>query len=179
MQERDFFSMNMKIAKRFKISGVDLQLFADITNVFNNRNLTSFGFFNVTDYDQYIQSLHLPSDVAGDPISRPLGYSNIPGDDRFGDYRKEGVEFQPIEIVRTFSELGGSDPRYNSARPFYYVADQQKYYHLVNGSWQEVDPAGLRQVLDDKAYIDMPNMETFTFLNPRNIFFGIRLSVDF
>jgi hypothetical protein len=179
MQERDFFNMNMKIAKRFKISGIDLQLFADITNVFNNRNLTSFGFFNVTDYDQYIQSLHLPSDVAGDPISRPLGYSNIPGDDRFGDYRKEGVEFQPIEIVRTFSELGGADPRYNSARPFYYVADQEKYYQLVSGTWREVDPARLRQVLDDKAYIDMPNMETFTFLNPRNIFFGIRLSVDF
>jgi hypothetical protein len=33
-------------------------------------------------------------------------------------------------------------------------------------------------VLDDKAYIDMPNQETFTFLDPRKIFFGIRLSFD-
>jgi hypothetical protein len=33
-------------------------------------------------------------------------------------------------------------------------------------------------VIDDKAYIDMPNMDTFTFLNPRRIFFGLRLSLD-
>lgn len=179
MQQRDFFSMNMRVGKRFEVGGVDVQLYADITNVFNNRNLTDFGFFNVTDFDQYMQSLHLPADVAGDPLSRPLGYSNIPGKDKPGDYRKEGVTYQPIEIVTSFSQLGGSDPRYNSTRPFYYVADQQKYYHLVNGAWREVDPARLQQVLDDKAYINMPNMETFSFLNPRNIFFGIRFSFDF
>jgi hypothetical protein len=48
----------------------------------------------------------------------------------------------------------------------------------VNNAWQPVDPGRLQQVLDDKAYIDMPNMDTFTFLNPRRIFFGIRLSFE-
>ena len=49
---------------------------------------------------------------------------------------------------------------------------------FVNGQRQEVDPGKLEQVLDDKAYIDMPNQEAFTFLNPRNIFYGIRLSFE-
>jgi hypothetical protein len=40
------------------------------------------------------------------------------------------------------------------------------------------DPAHKQYVLDNKAYIDMPNLETFTFLNPRDIFYGIRLSFD-
>jgi hypothetical protein len=34
-------------------------------------------------------------------------------------------------------------------------------------------------VLDDKAYIDMPNFDSINFLEPRNIFFGVRLSFDF
>jgi hypothetical protein len=34
----------------------------------------------------------------------------------------------------------------------------------------------VQQVLDDKAYIDMPNQGFLTFLNPRDIFFGLRLS---
>jgi len=49
----------------------------------------------------------------------------------------------------------------------------------VNGTWQVVDRSRLQKVLDDKAYIDMPNLTTFTFLNPRNIFYGVRLSFDF
>jgi len=32
-------------------------------------------------------------------------------------------------------------------------------------------------VLDNRAYIEMPNMEFLTFLNPRNIFFGLRVSI--
>jgi len=34
------------------------------------------------------------------------------------------------------------------------------------------------KILEDKAYIDMPNPSTFWFLNPRNIYFGIRLSFN-
>jgi hypothetical protein len=33
------------------------------------------------------------------------------------------------------------------------------------------------KILSDKAYIDMPNITSFTFLNPRQIFFGIKVSV--
>ena len=48
----------------------------------------------------------------------------------------------------------------------------------MNGVREQVDQGTLDQVMDDKAYIDMPNQEAFTFLNPRNIFYGIRFSFD-
>jgi hypothetical protein len=43
----------------------------------------------------------------------------------------------------------------------------------------QVDQAKIDQINTDKTYIDMPNAQTFWFLNPRNVFFGIRLSFDF
>jgi len=33
-------------------------------------------------------------------------------------------------------------------------------------------------VMDNKAYIDMPNLEYTGFLNPRNIFWGIKFNFD-
>ncbi len=32
---------------------------------------------------------------------------------------------------------------------------------------------------DKKSYIDMPNIKAFTFLNPRDIIFGIKLNLSF
>lgn len=40
------------------------------------------------------------------------------------------------------------------------------------------DQARKQRILDTKAYIDMPNQDYFTFLNPRDIFFGIKLNWD-
>jgi len=36
--------------------------------------------------------------------------------------------------------------------------------------------ADLQRILDTKAYIDMPNLRSLTFLNPRDITFGIKIS---
>jgi len=178
VQWRDYWNVDMRISKNFRVFGLNLQLFADISNLFNFRYMTTYGFSDIQDRYDYFKSLHLPSDVAGDVFNQKLKYPNIPGNDRPGDYRKDGVEFQPIVPVASFSVLGSSI-EYSQTRPFYYVADRGKYYQLVNGAWQEVDQARLQKVLDDKAYIDMPNLGTLTFLNPRNIFYGVRLSFDF
>ena len=91
-------------------------------------------------------------------------------------YRKDGVDFQPIEAYRHLSDIKGL--AHPQTRPFYYAVDADQYLQYVNGAWQPVDKGHLQQVIDDKAYIDMPNMDTFTFLNPRRIFFGLRLSLD-
>jgi hypothetical protein len=111
-----------------------------------------------------MESLHLPkSDV----------YPNIPGDDKVGDYRKPGVEFQPIEYQDQIDPLiPGKD------RPIYYEGSTGKYWEYKNQQWSEVEKARVDKILDDKAYIDMPNPSTFWFLNPRNIYFGIRLSFN-
>jgi hypothetical protein len=47
----------------------------------------------------------------------------------------------------------------------------------VNGQWVVADQSTVDRVLDNKAYIDMPNQEYLTFLNPRNIFWGLRISL--
>ncbi|MCI0513345.1 TonB-dependent receptor [candidate division KSB1 bacterium] len=40
------------------------------------------------------------------------------------------------------------------------------------------DSARKQRILDTKAYIDMPNLEYFTFLNPRNVLWGMKISFD-
>jgi hypothetical protein len=47
----------------------------------------------------------------------------------------------------------------------------------VNGNWQQVDNSKLDKVLEDKGYIDMPNITSFNFLNPRNIYIGISAQI--
>jgi hypothetical protein len=178
VQWTDTYNVDMRVSKSIEIGRATIQLFADVSNLFNFKQMTAtpanpgFGFVDGNDFNAYMKSLHLAGDI-GDK----LGYGNIPGDDRPGDYRKEGVDFQPIVSLTKFSEL--SNPQNQQLRPFYYVAEQKQYYQFVNGSMQPVDPGRLKQVLDDKAYIDMPNMETLTFLNPRRVFFGARFSFDF
>ncbi|MBI5472958.1 MAG: TonB-dependent receptor [Ignavibacteriae bacterium] len=176
-QWRDSWGADMRISKSFRIMGVDLQVFADITNLFNIKNMSEYGFVDLNDRLNYFKSLHMPEGVAGDALTQKLKYPNIPGDDRPGDYRQNGAAFQPVVVVANMSDLG-SNTANSQTRPFYYVANSRQYYQLVNGSWQEVESARLQKVLDDKAYIDMPNLDTFSFLNPRNIFYGIRLSFD-
>jgi len=63
------------------------------------------------------------------------------------------------------------------------VTDLKKYMEYDAGStlpysMQEVESKHLKQILDDKAYIDMPNMTSFNFLDPRQFYFGVRLSFD-
>lgn len=174
VQWRDVFGLDMRVNKAFKISDLRLEFFADFTNLLNLRNMSDYGFVDNADYLSYMASLHLSSGIVDGITGRPINLIN--GDDRPGDYRKEGVAFQPLVAVTRFSDLGASQ---REARPFYYVREQNKYYQYVNGTYQEVESGRLQQVLDDKAYIDMPNFESINFLNPRNIFFGVRLTFDF
>lgn len=182
VQWTDYYRVDMRISKNFTLGPMNLQLFADITNLFNTkfmgtRPITSglaAGFVNTPDYNSYMMSLHLPEFSAD--VKQKIGYINIPGEDRPGDYRKDGVPFQPIVAVGTYGDL--LNPQNQQTRPFYYVSDLKQYYQYVNGAWQVVDQSRLDQVLEDKAYIDMPNQSTFTFLNPRQIFFGLRFSLD-
>ncbi|MBI2618624.1 MAG: carboxypeptidase-like regulatory domain-containing protein [Ignavibacteriales bacterium] len=174
---KDRYSFDMRISKSFAVGPVNIQLFMDIDNVLNLKQMTTFditpltgrplSFVDAQDYENYMKSLHLPSEF------ERFGYGNIAGNDQPGDYRKSGVPFQPI--VHTQSLASISNP---STTPFYYEASSGGYYQWTGGQWQAVDQGKLAQVLEDKAYIDMPNQPWFTFLNPRDIYFGIRFSVD-
>jgi hypothetical protein len=175
VQWEDYWNVDMRLSKNFKLGPANLQLFVDVSNMLNFRYFPgTYGFFGTEDYNNYMKSLHMPD--FPDQFKTAIGYINISGDDRPGAVRKEGVAFQPIVTVALLTDMQKTANQ--QTRPFYYVAEDRQYYQWVNGQMQKVEQGKLDQVMDDKAYIDMPNQEAFTFLNPRNIFYGIRLSFE-
>jgi hypothetical protein len=45
-------------------------------------------------------------------------------------------------------------------------------------NWTAVDQNRINQILADKAYIDMPNLDFLASLNPRQIYYGLKISID-
>ena len=115
----------------------------------------------------YFQSLHLPESSA---------YQNIIGSDRIGEFRDDGVEFQPIVQVSFLDGLGESDIREEA---IYFESSTDTYQEYEAGAWVEVHQSKMGNIFETNAYIDMPNQTSFNFLNPRNIFMGLRISYDF
>lgn len=165
VQQKDYFNTIARVSKTFKFHRWNVMAFVDVDNVLNTRRMNLMNWGKGSDRDLYFQSLHLPKSRA---------YNNIPGHDRIGEYRKPGVKFQPIEL------RGAIDREKDTGKPgvIYYEGTSQKYYEYVNETWTEVEKKRMQKILDDKAYIDMPNATSFTFLNPRQFYFGIRISVD-
>ncbi len=128
----DYWNTDLRISKVMKIYGIDLEFFCQIYNLFNFKYMSMYGFYDATDYNNYMKSLHLPAE-----IGNQLGYGNIPGTDRPGEYR-----------------IGAYIPWDPNA------SQAQKDVWLKN-----------------KSYIDMPNLTYSTFLNPRQIFWGLKLTV--
>jgi hypothetical protein len=144
-------------------------VFADVSNALNTKWYSGVAYYDTYDYYDYMYSLHLPAEV-GDP----LDYGNIPGEDQPGVYRDFDVEYVPmkyVEDVNTYAQGKNGILYYNEADGDYYV--------FSNGTFLAEDDNVVKQVLKDKAYIDMPALTSLTFLNPRNIFFGVNVSFDF
>jgi hypothetical protein len=122
-------------------------------------------------------SLHLDPSVFGD--HKITTYINIPGKDRPGDFRPVDVAFVPIEVGANKAALDGLIPSFvePGRRVLGYDAAAGKYYELRGGAWVDADQGFVKQVLDTKAYIDMPNETYRTFLNPRAFILGLRLSL--
>ncbi|MGM0739405.1 MAG: hypothetical protein ACQETM_09645, partial [Bacteroidota bacterium] len=166
VQWRDFYNLELRLSREFDVAGTRIQFFMDMDNVLNTRRMSSsYGYADGEDYNRYMRSLHLPESVMDD-----LVYAAVPGEDRPGDYRKSGVEFVPIEPVNTLDDV--EQP---NERALYYNTRDAEYFQYRNGVFLPADEDHVNQVLDDKAYIEMPNHTFFTFLNPRNIYWGIRV----
>lgn len=166
VQNRDWFNLTLRLSKSFGIiSNAKLTFLADLNNLLNTKRLSLVSFYDFNDQQDYFNSLHLPAGRA---------YDNIVGHDKVGDYRKEGVAYQPIVQIGTVSELTNPNPRV-----IYYERSSGKYMNHLSAGWSEVERSRMDQVLKDKAYIDMPNQTSFNFLNPRDVFVGLRMSFDF
>lgn len=172
---RDEWNLNLRLAKDITTTAGDVKIYADVSNVLNNKRMWGGAFNGSQDYENYMRSLHLPESVF-EKVEGGAPYGFVPGDDQPGDYRKEGVEFVPIEVVGDLPEAGMSRTmgRYG---PLYYVEDEGQYYVWRDGAFAVADDSKVQEVIDQKAYIDMPNMRSLTFLFPRQITLGIRVSL--
>jgi len=170
-QWRDAFNVDLRISKTIYLGPVNVELFADIYNALNIKYMSYYraGFRNQDDYDKYMQSLHLPADKVKDFNS----YGNIPGNDTPGDYRDPSVSYQPLEYANNIQSV--TNP---NTVAYYYDAATGSYYQWSGQSWSYVRSSVIEDVLNKKAYIDMPNLSYMTFLGPRNVFFGIKLNVN-
>jgi outer membrane receptor protein involved in Fe transport len=128
----DSYNIDLRLMKTFLFADYSFQVYMDVQNVFNFKHLNYAGFADQYDYQDYLASLCFPWEE-GDKK----------GNDRIGDYRPNGVAYDPLEPNPT------GDPAItarNNARKA------------------------------NKSYINMPNIESTTFLNPRNVMLGIRMS---
>jgi outer membrane receptor protein involved in Fe transport len=171
LQWLDYYNTNLRLSKVFYFDNFDIQLFVQINNLFNTKRLSTTGFSR-TNFDEknYFESLHLPENTGG---IEDFTYVNIPGDDQPGDYRDFNVEYVPIQGVRDISTI--SNP---AADLIYWDATTRDYYEYSNSAWEKVDDSKMDKILEDKAYIDMPNFKFFTFLNPRDIYFGLKFNIS-
>ncbi len=155
----DWFNTTLRFSKIVTFEKFKVQFLVDMSNVFNTLRLTGTG-----DKD-YQASLHLPENKA---------YDNIPGTDKIGDYRKPGVAFQPVEARESINRQTEQGKDYM----VYYERSTGVYLQYKDNNWVEMEKNAITKILNDKAYIDMPNASTFWFLNPRQVYYGIRLYFD-
>ena len=183
VRTKDFYSLDLRFSKKFKTQFGTIQLFIDVTNLLNLKFMYFEHPFIITgenplsDYNDYMVSLHLPTKVFDDVEFYEYPYMFIPGNDQPGDYPKPNVEFVPINIVRgdyllpPAVVMESRDPN-----ELYYVYTNATYKQFIDGQWQNAEPGVVQHILDNKAYINMPDNIQTAFLNPRGFKLGIRIS---
>ncbi len=163
-----YHNVNLKLSKLFVFGKTKIKIFADVYNLMNYKYFSNASFLDSYDYNDYVYSLHLSKKQY-----EKLGYNGVPGNDKYGEYRKKGVDFQPIEYTNDYTQLTNPNDV-----AIYYDGSLDDYYQLVNGNWTEVSSKKIDKIIEDKAYIDMPNHTYYTFLSPRDLFAGMTISFD-
>ena len=161
---RDSWNLNLRLSKQFDIRGRRAQFFVDVFNLLNRKTLSFSGFVNGNDQNAYLRSLHLPE---SDDYN-----TNIPGKDKIGAYRDYDTPFQPMQRIPERTSVTAPDPGV-----IYWEYDSRSWLEYRNGAWAPADQQKVDDALDSKAYIDMPNQNYLTFLNPRDFYWGIRITL--
>jgi hypothetical protein len=201
MRWKDYHNVNLRLSKTFAFGDLKMKIFLDVNNLFNHKDFSQECFSSYEDYLAYMYSLHY-----SEKLAEELGtnYPNVPGDDRPGEVRAHEADFVPMEATPS-----PSDVRSPHERVLYYSADGEgfedldgndrwdagetiddvnengrydgpgTYWRYSDGTWNLAEKGYVDQILEDKAYIDMPNHTYFTFLNPRDFHFGINFTFDF
>ena len=161
---RDSWNVNLRITKSLTVQNRRLHLFVDFFNLLQRRQLSFNGFIDGNDQNAYLRSLHLPESE---------DYTtNIPGNDKIGTYRSYEVPFQPMQRIPNRAGVTAPD-----SGTIYWEFETRSWLEYRDGNWVSADQGKVDRALKDKAYVDMPNQEYLTFLNPRDIYWGIRITL--
>jgi len=92
MQWPTYKMVDLRLSKQVPLSsqgaGSAVTLYVDVNNIFNIKNFNTSSFIGPEDYNNYMESLHLPKDVA----SSIAGYNNDYGTDKPGDINKDYID---------------------------------------------------------------------------------------
>ncbi len=99
MKWKDYFNVDLRVSRIFRVKPFRFKFFLNITNLFNYKywpflGVGPSGFVDGTDYTNYMRSLRLPKEIADKFNYVPKnGYGN----DKPGDYRPLNVPYDPLE----------------------------------------------------------------------------------
>jgi len=94
VQWKNSWNFDTRFAKRLQFGKYNVQVFADISNVFDHDELNSMGFRNDEDEMRYMESLHL--EMYKDPEYTETGFTG--GDDRVGEIGGPGTDKEYIDM---------------------------------------------------------------------------------
>ncbi|MBI5727843.1 MAG: carboxypeptidase-like regulatory domain-containing protein [Ignavibacteriales bacterium] len=153
VQWTDFYNFDLRLSKSFKVAMVNCQFFVDINNVLNIKRMTGpgYAFIDEKDYLSYMQSLHLSKDDFEGFAKDPVTGDPKPG------YSNTGT---PGQFVF-------GDDRPGDYRKGDYIAWDENASESLKSEWRK-----------NKSYIDMPNQDYLTFLNPRDVYIGFKFNVE-
>jgi len=157
----DTWDLDAKLTKTFEIKNFQIQAYVDVSNVLNLKYLSYTGFSDSYDYNDYLASLHFDWED---------GIEN--GADRVGVFRELDVDYIPMQTTSNHASMTNPD-----SRILYYDQSDDEYYQYADEAWITRSKSWVKKnVINTKAYIDMPNNTSFTFLYPREIKFGFKIS---
>lgn len=146
VQWPDYFNVDFRLSKKARLGKYTVEFFMDVNNLFNNKIFSPYCFSDGNDFRDYMNSLAWP-----ESIGKPIGLIHY-GDDKIGDLRPDNVTYDPFENAL-------SNPNNDPV-----IADQNRRIEARN-----------KKRLETKSYIDNPNLKWLYYLNPRDIFFGIKI----
>ncbi|MCF7826190.1 MAG: TonB-dependent receptor [Candidatus Marinimicrobia bacterium] len=160
----DTYNINSRLSRTFKTGMGDLEFFMDVSNVLNSKWLSYSGFAGTRDWESYRASLHLPWEEGTEQ-----------GDDELGVYRSWDTEYRPIFSVDSIGIVQGTP----QSHEIYWDKSDGSYrkWDDSTNDWDAtpVSQSDIDKLIEDKAYIDMPNIRSMSFLNPRQITLGVRI----
>lgn len=140
----DFSNLDLRASKGFKVSNVNCELVLTVTNILNIKRFYINGM-STTQYNRYKESLCFPWESG-----------EYKGNDKWGEYRPAGVEYDPLETL-----IDNDNPAYTAEE----ITQLNEEIMSRNEHRRETN-----------AYIDQGWFTTPLFLNPRRVLIGLRIN---